>query len=386
MNSGEIARALDAQGFRVSRVTVVGDDPAALRALFAAACDRSDEVICTGGLGPTEDDLTAAAVGKAMGLALVERAEARRHVEEWLRTRGREMSEAEARQVRFPHEATLINNPTGSAMGFCVSQRQASLWCLPGVPTEMRAMLAADVIPGIQTRHRPQGYGAFSVGVFGLPEAEIATRLADVDLEGRRLGYTAGVEGNWLTIRRLAADDTGQRLFERLFERLGGHIFSTEGRPLQAVVASLLTERAQTLATAESCTGGRLAQRLTSVPGASAWMLEGAVVYANEAKTRVCGVTEAQLRAHGAVSESVARAMAEGVQAHANADWGVGTTGIAGPTGGTPTKPVGTVHIAVSGPAGTNHRRLQLRGDRERIATQATSYALNVLRRCILDL
>ena len=385
-NSGEIARALKAAGFLVERVTVVGDDPVRLCAVFREASARSDEVICTGGLGPTEDDHTTAAVAEAFGRDVTERARARCHVEDWLRARGREMSASEARQTRFPTDAHLLPNPTGSAMGFSISHQASRLWCLPGVPTEMRAMLAASVLPAIRADHEPGDFGAFTVGVFGLPEAEIATRLADVDLEGRSLGFTAGIEGNWLTVGKLAADDDGAQLFERLEQHLGEHIFSMDGRSLQGVVASMLTDRGETLATAESCTGGRLAQRLTSIAGASAWMLEGVVAYANASKMRVCGVTEEQLREHGAVSESVARTMAAGVRLHANSDWGVGTTGIAGPTGGTEAKPVGTVHIAVAGPTGTEHLHLRLRGDRDRVATQATAHALNTLRRCIQSL
>ena len=383
-NSGEIARGFEASGYRVARMSTVGDEPNQLVDLFRVALERSDEIVCTGGLGPTEDDHTVDAVCRALDVSPSVSTVATAHVEAWLAARGRIMSAAESRQTRIPAGATTVANPTGSAMGFCIELGASRLWCLPGVPSEMRAMFAQTVLPAIRDRHTAPGFGHFKIGVFGLPEADIATRIADVDLEGRALSFTAGFEGNWLTIRKLSAEDDAGALRGELRERLGRHLFSETGQALHEVVAGLLSARGQTLSTAESCTGGLLAHRLTSVSGASAWMLEGTVAYANAAKMRICGVSTEQLKTHGAVSESVAKTMAQGVREHAGSDWGIGTTGIAGPTGGTPDKPVGTVHVAVAGRDRTVHRQLLLRGSRERVAVQAVAHALNELRCALL--
>jgi len=383
-NSGELAKGFEASGYRVTRMSTVGDEPDQLVHLFRVALERSDEIVCTGGLGPTNDDHTVDAVCRALDVSPAVSPVAVAHVEAWLAARGRVMSTAEARQTRIPAGAATVANPTGSALGFCIELGGSRLWCLPGVPSEMRAMFAQSVLPAIRDRHAPPGFGHFKLGVFGLPEADIATRISDVDLEGRALSFTAGFEGNWLTIRKLSADDDASTLRADLRERLGQHLFSETGAALHEVVAELLDARGQTLSTAESCTGGLLAHRLTSVSGASAWMIEGTVAYANAAKMRICGVTAEQLETHGAVSESVAKAMAQGVREHAGTDWGIGTTGIAGPTGGTPGKPVGTVHVAVAGRHRTFHQKLLLRGSRERVAVQAVAHALNDLRCALL--
>jgi len=390
-NAAEIARAITDLGLPVGRHACVGDDPEAIAALLIEAAERATEVICTGGLGPTADDHTADAVARAFGLALHEHPRALEQVRARYARLGRELDATGRRQARLPQGARLLENRWGTAPGFALDRRPARLWFLPGVPVEMRAMLGAHVLPALRERYPDLAPGRTVVfRCLGLGESRAQLLLADISAPGLRVGYRAALPEVQIKLRFAQGADPGvaEAVVAGVRCRLGAAIFAEEdgapAGPLEEIVARLLLERGQTLATAESCTAGRLAAALTRLSGSSAWFAEGAVVYSNAAKERACGVPHTLLETCGAVSEPVARALAEGVRARAGTTWGLATTGIAGPTGGSPEKPVGTVHIAVAGPDGTAHRALWLPGDREQVMARAVAGVLNLLRETLL--
>jgi nicotinamide-nucleotide amidase len=292
------------------------------------------------------------------------------------------------KQARFPRGAEVIPNRFGSAPGFAAPLGRGEIVCLPGVPLEYRGLCDEWVLPRLAAR-LGEVPAARVVKLFGVPEshADHAMRpvMDDPASAGVRFGYRAHwpeVHVKW-TVPGPGAEARADALLARVRGIFGEAVFGVGKEELPSLVVARLAERRERVALAESCTGGLLAQLVTSVPGASAVFDLGVVTYADAAKERLLGVPAAVLAAHGAVSEPVARAMAEGSRAAAGATFGVGITGIAGPTGGTPEKPVGTVHLALAGPAGTEAHARLYRGDRERIRRQAAFEALDLLRRAL---
>ncbi|MFH1463024.1 MAG: CinA family nicotinamide mononucleotide deamidase-related protein [Pseudomonadota bacterium] len=386
-NAAEIARAVTDLGVPVGRHACVGDDPDTIAALLREAAERVSEVICTGGLGPTDDDHTAEAVARAFALELFEHPRALEQIRARYARFQRELDSTGRRQARLPRGARLLENRWGTAPGFMLDRRPARLWFLPGVPAEMRAMLAAHVLPALRERYPELAPGRTVVfRCLGLGESHVQLELADIVAPGLRVGYRATLPEVQVKLRfaQDADPDAAEVVVAEVRRRLGAAVFAEEdGTPagsIEEVVGRMLLARGETVATAESCTAGRVAAALTRMSGSSAWLLEGAVVYSNAAKERAAGVPHAMLEAHGAVSEPVARALAEGIRARAGTTWGLATTGIAGPTGGSPEKPVGTVHIAVAGPEGTAHRALRLPGDREQVMARTVASVLALLR------
>ena len=306
-------------------------------------------------------------------------------IAERFRKLGRVMTPNNEKQARFPRGAEVIPNRFGSAPGFAVRVGGGEIVCLPGVPLEYRGLCEEWVLPRLAAR-LGEVPAARVVKLFGVPEshADHAMRavMDDPACAGVRFGYRAHwpeVHVKW-TVPGPDAEARADALLARVREIFGDAVFGVGKEELPALVVARLAARGARVALAESCTGGLVAQLLTSVPGASAVFDLGVVTYADAAKERLLGVPAAVLAAHGAVSEPVARAMAEGSRAAAGATFGVGITGIAGPTGGTPEKPVGTVHLALAGPAGTEARARVYRGDRERIRRQAAFEAVDLLR------
>ena len=382
-NSAWIARELWAAGVVVRQMVTIPDHLGDLTAAFSAAAARAPVVICTGGLGPTSDDLTAEAVAAALGSALVERPEALAQIEARYRAWDREMRPVNRKQALLPPAAAVLENTRGTAPGFAVELGGSVVYCLPGVPHEMREMIRAAVMPDLQQRFALAPAVMRQIGVV-MPESHMADALSAVDLRGAEVGFRADVAGNLVKLRfppgtPAAVADAAQQAARAA---LGDAVFS-DGEPDVAVVVSeQLRARGETVAVAESCTGGQLCARLVAIPGASRWVLEGAVLYANAAKIRTCGVSPELIEAHGAVSEPVARQLAAGIRARAGADWGVGITGVAGPGGGRPGKPVGTVHMAIAGPDGeVAHRRSRVPGDRTQVTARSVTAALLFLHR-----
>ncbi len=372
-------------GVGVRRKTLVGDDRADLLAALAETTGRAELVVMSGGLGPTEDDLTAECVAAAMGVPLELHRPTLEAIRERFQRFGRTMTPNNEKQARIPRGATVIPNRHGTAPGFRAPLGRGEVICLPGVPVEFRGLCEEVVLPGLAARVG-EPPAARLVKLFGVPESHADDRMRPVmdDPENRdvRFGYRAHwpeIHVKW-AVPGAGAAARADRILARVRGLFGDSIFGEGREELAELVVARLRARGQRLAVAESCTGGMLAQMITSVPGASAVFDLGVVAYANAAKHALLGVPEAVLASQGAVSEAVARLLAEGARARGGTDWGVGITGIAGPDGGTPEKPVGTVHLALAGPAGTDHWARKYFGDRDRVRRTGAYDALNRLR------
>lgn len=381
-NAGWIARDMKDHGFEPGRFTVVGDVRAHIRDALREAAARSPVVVCTGGLGPTTDDLTAEAAAEAFGTTLALDDVALAQVEDRYRSRNRIMPPANRKQAYLPVGAALLENRWGTAPGFRIEHAGSVLYFLPGVPYEMKAMYAHHVAPELAARFSLPPRRTVVLRCVGLPESEAQGRMDGFERPGVAVGYRAHLPEIHVKLH-LDPDVDAAPVVADARRRLGRCVFTVDGGPLAQVVGELLASHGATLATAESCTAGRIAAMVTAIPGASTWYLGGAVVYANEEKVRQCGVAPADLEAHGAVSEPVARQLAEGIRARTGSTWAIGVTGVAGPGGGSAEKPVGTVHIAVAGPGETRHRRIHLPFDRERIQSMSAALALDQLRRML---
>lgn len=375
-------------GLQVRRKTLVGDDRADLAAAVRECCGRADAVVMSGGMGPTEDDLTAEVVAEVLGVPLELNPPSVAAIEARFAALGRVMTPNNLKQARFPRGAEVHPNRFGTAPGFSVAVGRATLTCLPGVPTEYKGLCQEVVLPRLAAR-LDGAPAARVVKLFGIGEsaADQAMRpvMDDPANGGVRFGYRAhfpevhlkwSVFGPGAEARAAAIEAAVRALF-------GDAVWGAGKEELPDLVVGRLAARGEKVALAESCTGGLVASMLTAVPGASAVLDLGVVAYANQVKERLVGVPAALLQAHGAVSEPVARAMAEGARAAAGATWGVGITGIAGPTGGSPEKPVGTVHLALAGPGGTAAVARLYRGDRDRVRRAAAWEALVILRRAL---
>jgi nicotinamide-nucleotide amidase len=388
-NAAWLSARLTRLGIRVLEHITVGDDLAAIRGAVTRALDASELVIVTGGLGPTPDDLTREALAAAIGRPLEQNAGGL--FERWQRP----MPDSNKVQAMIPAGCDVIPNDRGTAPGIRYDGEGGRLFALPGVPAEMQAMFEAGVAPVLAGQTAGEGMREGRVLCFGISEARIGELLGDLMRRDRNplVGTTAshGVIG----VRGVArGDDQGDAEtllaadLAQIRRRLGPAVFGEEDDTLESVVARLLWECGRTVATAESCTGGLLAKRLTDIPGSSAYFLQGYVTYSNQAKCDLLGVPSELIASHGAVSEPVARAMASGCRTAAGADYAVSITGIAGPAGGSPPeKPVGLIYLGLAHGAEVEVKR-QLFGDhlgRAEIRGRACSVALNMLRLRLLE-
>jgi nicotinamide-nucleotide amidase len=372
-------------GVMVRRKTLVGDDRADLDAALRETTARADLVVMCGGMGPTEDDLTAERVAAVLGVPLELHEPSLRAIEERFRRFNRTMTPNNEKQARFPRGAEVIPNRFGTAPGFAVRVGRAEVVCLPGVPVEFKGLADEWVLPRVAAR-LGEVPAARLLKLFGVPESHADHAMRPVMDDPANAGVRFGFRAHWPEVHLKwsvpgpDAPARADRITAAVRAIFGEAIWGEGKDELPDLVVAALTRRGERVAVAESCTGGLVAELVTRVPGASAVLDLGVVAYANAMKERLVGVPPALLAAHGAVSEPVARALAEGARRAGGATWGLGVTGIAGPTGGTPDKPVGTVHLAVAGPAGATHAQRLYRGDRERIRRQAAYEALNLLR------
>jgi nicotinamide-nucleotide amidase len=380
-------------GVDVFARTCVADDADWLEAAFREALSRADVVLSTGGLGPTEDDLTRDAAARAVGRPL------RRDdgILEWLRARfarfNRVMAPVNEKQADVIEGATVLPNARGTAPGQWLDLGGRLLFLLPGPPGEMQPMFDDQVLPLLRERSGGRALRTRVLRIASMGESDVEQVVAPL-YKTFQNPRTTILGGAGQTELHLTAEGATPAEAEARIEELAsgmrallpGRIYSEDGSELAEVVGALLRERRLTLALAESCTGGLLAARLTSIAGASDFLERGYVTYANQAKVELLGVDPALIETHGAVSEEVARAMAEGVRRAAHTDLGVAITGIAGPGGATPDKPVGLVFLALSGSVGDRVRRVQFPGDRERVRGQAVQAALEMVRRALLGL
>lgn len=387
-----LCRQLADLGYVVTRQVAVPDTAADIEAAVRDALARAQLIITTGGLGPTSDDLTRDLIAQLLGRKLLPDASIAAHIEQFFARRNRPMPPSTLVQAQVPEGAAVLPNPNGTAPGLAMKTKTGQwLVMLPGPPRELRPMFDAAVVPLLQ-RELPLA-GEFvcrTLRTVGIGESQAADRigtlLQPLMAQGMELGYCAHIGA--VDVRFAAHGPQAAALVQEAEARtraeLAHHIYGTGDETLEAVVVRLLTERKQTLALAESCTGGGLAHRITNVPGASAVLLASLVTYANSAKQKFTGVRAETLAAHGAVSEAVAREMAAGARQETGADYALAVTGIAGPGGGSAAKPVGTVFIGFASAPETSALKQFNPFDRETFKQVTSTQALDVLRRKIL--
>jgi len=394
-NSLYLTGRLNELGVQVLAKAAVRDRRPMLREWVRLALSRADLVVTTGGLGPTDDDVTREAVADALGLPLRDDDGILESIRARFRSRGLEMPAINLRQARVIEGATVLANPRGTAPGQWIETGDRVIVLLPGPPRELQPMFEEQVAPRLARRTPPAPLRRRVIKITGRSEShvdEVAQPIyatlgdADVTVETSILASPGLIEihleGRGVDPRQI--DDLLAAGVERLTAALAPYVFSDDGRALEMVVGDALRAHGWRIAVAESCTAGLVLGRLTDVPGSSAWVVGGVVAYANEVKVQQLGVPAALLQEHGAVSEPVAQAMASGVRERLGADVGLAITGIAGPDGGSPEKPIGTVVIALSGPREIV-KTLRFAGDRQMVRTQSVAAALDMVRRAAVS-
>lgn len=399
-NSAWISQQLTAIGIKTSAHITVDDELGAISAAIKSACaglsgtrgkaGEGDVLLISGGLGPTADDLTRDALAAALGDPLVEDAAALADLEAFFRARNRPMTLSNRVQALRPASAQCLTNTCGTALGLAAQLGATRIFVMPGVPREMKEMFTRSILPEIAGAGEEVGGGrvtlACKINTFGLGESALGELIKDLMVRGANPTVGTTVHEGIVSVRiyatgtRTEALAMTQRIREQVYQRLGVWVYGENDETLELVVNQLLQAQQKTLVTAESCTGGLLAQLVTAVPGASASFLRGWVTYANQAKIEDLQVPPELIAAHGAVSEAVARAMAQNARLKAGADLALATTGIAGPEGGTALKPVGTVWIALADARGVSAMGPIFPGTREQIRLRAAQMALAVLR------
>lgn len=390
-NSLWLTEKLNGIGIEVKLKTVVGDDDARLEEAIKDALRRSRILITTGGLGPTEDDITRKIAARALSRRLILNEPVLAGICEKFQRWGRQMPEINSRQAMVIEGSEVLDNPNGSAPGMYLEHEGRSIVLLPGPPREMRPMFEELILPKLAAKAGDVRVVRRVLRVSGLGESAVDERIAPVYTQYKNPQTTILFNKSEIEIHLTAQGKTEQEaellldgLAGQIEERLGESIFAFRGETLEEVVGLRLAVSGFTLAVAESCTGGLVAQRVTEVAGSSVYFREGVVTYSNESKVRLLGVPYDLIAEYGAVSAPVAEAMAEGVRLRAETDFGISVTGIAGPGGGSEDKPVGLVYIALSDDAHTEHRKLLLPGDRTLIRWRASQAALDLLRRRLI--
>ncbi|MBC8392450.1 MAG: competence/damage-inducible protein A [Deltaproteobacteria bacterium] len=390
-NSAYIAQRLEEIGFPVLRHTSVGDDVNVIVSTLKEIGSRSDVAVVTGGLGPTTDDLTAEAAAKAAGVELKLDEVALSTIERFFKRLNRPMSETNRKQAMLPEGSERLDNPIGTAPGFMLKVDRCHFFFLPGVPAEMRLMLSDKVLPRlVKLRGIDRSYFLVkTISTFGLPESTTGEKLADLTsaFPDVKLGLRAKFPEIQIKLYVNGDDekklnDLIEKATEWVLEQIGNRVFATDGSTMEEIIGRLIKEKKATLAIGESCTGGLISHWLTNVSGSSDYFLFSGVAYSNEAKINVLGVSRETLERYGAVHEETVKEMAEGARRVSGATYGIATSGIAGPDGGTEDKPVGTVCIGVASPMGVEGRRFFFPfGERTRNKQIFAMTALDLLRR-----
>lgn len=390
-NSAYIAEKLEDAGIEVVRHTCVGDNMEDLVSILKEIGTRADIALVTGGLGPTEDDLTTEAAAKAVGAELVLDKAALSQIEEFFRTRKYTMSASNRKQAMIPQGAECLYNPVGTAPGFALKINQCHFFFMPGVPFEMHRMLSDKVLPLTEELQGDTRKFCIvkTISAFGLPESATGERLAG--LTEKFPGIKLGLRAKFPEIQvKLYGNGEDENVLKALLEnaakwvleQLGNKVFSPDGSSMEAVVGELLRQNSATIAVAESCTGGLISHWLTNVPGSSDYFLFSGITYSNEAKAKVLGVSSETLAQYGAVHEETAKEMAQGARHISGATYGLSTSGIAGPDGGTDEKPVGTVCVGLATPNGVKARQFNFSSGRRLMNKSIFAMtALDMLRR-----
>ena len=390
-NSLWLTDQLNRIGIDVKLKTIVGDDDARLEEVVKDAVKRSRVVIATGGLGPTEDDITRKVVARALGRRLSLNESLLEEIRAKFQKFGVNMPERNSRQAMVIDGAEVLPNPNGSAPGLYLEQGSCAVALFPGPPREMKPMFENHVKPRLENMAGGVRFATRMMRVTGMGESAVDEKISPIYTQFDNPQTTILFNSSEVEIHLRAhgrtegdAEALLDHLSLKIEQTLGNSVFSFRGETMEEVVGRRLAMTEFTLAVAESCTGGLIAQRLTSVPGSSKYFIEGLVTYSNESKTRLLGVDKKLIKEFGAVSQQVARDMARGVRHKAKTDFGLAVTGIAGPDGGTEEKPVGLVYIALADDAHTEHKKLTLPGDRELIRWRASQAALDMLRRRLI--
>jgi len=379
-NSAYLGRRLTELGFRVVRMTSVGDGPEEMERAFKQV--NSDVAIITGGLGPTPDDRTKDVFAKVVGRRLVLDEEVLEGIRRRFAHRGMEMPRSNVRQAMVPEGAKVLLNRWGTAPGLYIRVDEGHFFLLPGVPREMKGIFEESVVPILKgLSGRTIRY--ILLRTTGISESALYERLSDLDLD--KVAFLPGLEGVDVRVKWEEGDEGAPGLAEEVRRRAGEFVYAEGEEGMEEVVGRLLRERGWRIATAESCTGGLIGHRITEVPGSSDYFERGVVAYSNRAKVELLSVPEELIRKHGAVSPQVAEAMAKGIRERTGVEVGLGVTGIAGPTGGTPQKPVGLVYIGVATPEGIWVKEFRFVGERSQIKFRASQAALDMVRRAILN-
>lgn len=395
-NSLRLTELLERYGGELTGKAVVGDDEARIAQEIERSLELAEVVFVTGGLGPTADDVTREATARALGRSTRFDADILDDIRGKFRSLGLDMPEVNRRQAERIEGAELIPNRRGTAPGMILDAETGTVFLLPGVPREMEGMIESHVEPWLAERSAGRGRERRTLQVACLPESTVEERIQPAYEEFGRESISILARPGEIRLRFDAFGTEAERrerldrMEARLRELVGPAVFGMgDDTTLESVVGDLLTRAGATVVTAESCTGGLVAERLTRTPGSSAYFLGAAVTYTNELKEQILDVPRSLLVEHGAVSEAVARAMAEGVRRLLKADYGIGVTGVAGPDGGTDDKPVGTVHFALAGPdrdgaVDVEHRCVRFPGNRRQVRRQTSQLALELLRRSLL--
>lgn len=388
-NGDWIVERIERAGGSVDFRATAADDAGLLGSVVEAAARTHDLVVLTGGLGPTDDDRTREALSAALGRPLVHDPAVEERIERAVRARGYRFRASHARQAMRPEGTRVIENPVGSAPGIGARLGACEIVALPGVPAELRAMFDSAVVPLLsKTGGR---VARRTLKVAGRTESSVDEALADLY---RRPGVEVTIlASSGIVELRLRAEGNDEReaaavlagLDAEMASRLGDDLFGRDDETLPSVLGRLLLDAGRTVAVAESCTGGAIGTALTSAPGSSAWFRGGIVVYADDVKTALAGVPAETIAREGAVSATVARLLAEGARLRLGSDYGIGATGIAGPSGGSPEKPVGLVYVGVAARTGTRVREMHLPGDRDLVRTRTVHAALDLLRRVLIE-
>jgi nicotinamide-nucleotide amidase len=390
-NSLWLTERLNRIGIDVKLKTIVGDDDARLEEVIKDAVKRSRVVITTGGLGPTEDDITRKVVARALNRRLSLDEKVLDEIRARFQSFGVTMPERNSRQAMVIDGSEILPNPNGTAPGLYLEQDKCAIALLPGPPREMRPMFENHVQARFENLSGDIRFARRVLRVAGMGESAVDEKIAPIYTQFENPLTTILFNSSEIEIHLRAharteaeAEALLDHLSLKIEQALGNSVFSFRGETMEEVVGRRLAITGFTVSVAESCTGGLIAQRLTSVPGSSRYFLEGVVTYSNQSKTRLLGVDKKLIKEFGAVSQQVARDMARGVRHKAKTDFGLAITGIAGPDGGSEEKPVGLVYIALADDAHTEHKRFMIPGDRELVRWRASQAALNMLRRRLI--
>lgn len=391
-NSLYLTGELNRLGIRVDHKAVVGDSNDEMLSSFRHALTRTDLIVASGGLGPTDDDRTRETVSALLRRRLLQNDEILHSIQERFRRFGRVMPEINKRQAMVPEGADVLPNPQGTAPGLWIESDGKIIVLLPGPPGELKGMFDSQVRPRLERVAGKERLFSRDLRITGLPESEVETRVRPLyavypEVDTTILAVNGSIELHprvW-SVDRAHSEKLLDEITQRMALALGENLYSMQGESLEAVVGRVLTENRATVAVAESCTGGLLAERITNVPGSSNYFFGGVVCYSNELKTSYVDVPAEVIEAKGAVSSEVALALAEGIRRRTGSTIGVGVTGIAGPGGGTPEKPVGLVHVGIADASGPRERALHFPpGDRDRVRLFASQAALDMIRRHFL--